>query len=298
MDPPTTLLSLILWVGAAMGAAVLTWQRQILGFGVLWFLWGQVLESSVIPMALAFEHRNYLPAYGLLLAFVGILYAALCHIRIEFKARTAILVAVLAVLPAYQLHERVKVWSSEAELAAHSVEQQPTSPLTLLRAAGYLANKGDGTAAIIAVRAAQELDSRDAAFVFADLTLHCLFRPHAEVEPRLERMLASVSTYNVRTAVSRQQFMQVQKTCNDVSGLDEILSGLYARLRDHPDREIALASLLGSAAIRYRRGELELALRSWEAAIRAFPEARFLKPRAKALRDRLESGEQDTGPSD
>jgi tetratricopeptide (TPR) repeat protein len=43
-------------------------------FGLLWFLLGHLLESTTILLELYFEHRNYLPAYGLCLALaVGVM---------------------------------------------------------------------------------------------------------------------------------------------------------------------------------------------------------------------------------
>jgi len=38
----------------------------ILFFGVFWFVIGHSLESSIIALELVFEHRNYLPSYGLI----------------------------------------------------------------------------------------------------------------------------------------------------------------------------------------------------------------------------------------
>jgi len=44
----------------------------LLCFGLLWFYLGHVLESTLLPLELMYEHRNYMPAFGcaLVLAFV------------------------------------------------------------------------------------------------------------------------------------------------------------------------------------------------------------------------------------
>lgn len=59
-----TALALLGWC-AALGAA-LAWRRRlpVVSFGILWFLSGHLLESTVIPLELYFEHRNYLPLFG------------------------------------------------------------------------------------------------------------------------------------------------------------------------------------------------------------------------------------------
>jgi len=64
------------WSAFAMAAASAAWcaalalalawrrKRRFLSFAVLWFLAGHLLESTVLPLELYFEHRNYLPLFG------------------------------------------------------------------------------------------------------------------------------------------------------------------------------------------------------------------------------------------
>lgn len=42
-------------------------RQPLLAFGIAWFLVGHGLESTVLPLELAHEHRNYLPSMGVLL---------------------------------------------------------------------------------------------------------------------------------------------------------------------------------------------------------------------------------------
>jgi tetratricopeptide (TPR) repeat protein len=60
---------------AMLGLAALVWlawwlrrRAPLVSFGIAWFFIGQALESTVLPLELAHEHRNYLPLFGLLLA--------------------------------------------------------------------------------------------------------------------------------------------------------------------------------------------------------------------------------------
>ena len=41
-------------------------KHPVFSFAILWFFAGHVLESTVIPLELYFEHRNYLPALGII----------------------------------------------------------------------------------------------------------------------------------------------------------------------------------------------------------------------------------------
>lgn len=64
-----------------LGLVCFSWRMRIraplLSFGILWFLIGHLLESTVLPLEIAHEHRNYLPLFGILLvagwAFVSAL---------------------------------------------------------------------------------------------------------------------------------------------------------------------------------------------------------------------------------
>jgi hypothetical protein len=49
----------------------LAWRARntapLVAFGIAWFLIGHALESTVLPLEIAHEHRNYLPLFGVLL---------------------------------------------------------------------------------------------------------------------------------------------------------------------------------------------------------------------------------------
>ena len=73
LHPLTTLWSLL---GLIAMLALAFWQRRrrpLICLGILFFFAGQMMESTVLALELAFEHRNYLPDYGLILAFFSLL---------------------------------------------------------------------------------------------------------------------------------------------------------------------------------------------------------------------------------
>jgi len=59
------------WMGLA-GLAWLGWRIRIkaplVSFGIAWFFIGHLLESTLLPLEIAYEHRNYVPFFGVLLA--------------------------------------------------------------------------------------------------------------------------------------------------------------------------------------------------------------------------------------
>lgn len=98
---------------------MVVWLRRLIpvfSFGVCWFFIGHLMESTFIPLEMVFEHRNYLPAWGLLLAVVSLLslmanrYFRLC----------CILLMVFCLGFTYLTIERVGYWKSRESLAVIS----------------------------------------------------------------------------------------------------------------------------------------------------------------------------------
>jgi hypothetical protein len=70
LDPWTTLVALDGWAFALGAAFLLRRRAPAFTFGVLWFLAGHALESTLVPLEIAHEHRNYLPSLGLIFSAV------------------------------------------------------------------------------------------------------------------------------------------------------------------------------------------------------------------------------------
>lgn len=65
LDPPTTLIAFTTLVVALLGALAAVRRFPLVAFPVLWFFFGHALESSIFPLELVHEHRNYLPGVGI-----------------------------------------------------------------------------------------------------------------------------------------------------------------------------------------------------------------------------------------
>ena len=74
LSPATTILAAASWVGIVC-ITVLRFgrSRPSIAFGILFFLVAHSLESSILPLEIYFEHRNYLPAVGLYLTVIATL---------------------------------------------------------------------------------------------------------------------------------------------------------------------------------------------------------------------------------
>lgn len=131
LHPPTTIASILFLIGVT----VLAWwkrrARPLAFVGWIFFLIAHSIEASFLPLEMYYEHRNYLPSVGLLLAVMG-LVAPVALRRIEgVSMRWASLptVASLAfvVVLAIATFGRVLVWQSFDTIVAQGVQQHPNS---------------------------------------------------------------------------------------------------------------------------------------------------------------------------
>ena len=124
LTPSTTLVSV---AGFAV-AGWLSWHFRrrwpLLGFATLWFLVGHMLESTVLPLEMSYEHRNYLPMVGPLVLLTG--SALLATGDRSGPARLCLSIFVLALLPLLFL--RASAWTSELGLTETHYRHHPASP--------------------------------------------------------------------------------------------------------------------------------------------------------------------------
>ena len=81
LSPPTTLLSCILLLLLAF--FILRFRRRLplITYGGMWFFLNLVIESTIVPLELVFEHRLYLPSVGFCLSAVIIFVLIAGHAR-------------------------------------------------------------------------------------------------------------------------------------------------------------------------------------------------------------------------
>jgi len=68
-DPITTLFSIVGLILLLLTSISLRKKLPVISWGILFFLTGHALESTIIPLEPVYEHRNYLASIGLLIPF-------------------------------------------------------------------------------------------------------------------------------------------------------------------------------------------------------------------------------------
>ncbi|WP_397596157.1 hypothetical protein [Silanimonas sp.] len=122
--PMGAMLPLLAGLVAVSAALALRRSQPGLAAGVLFFLAGHLITSSYLPLEPVFEHRNYLPAFGLLFAAVALLR------QTPPAAARALPWALGAwlLLSAGQALLRAGHWGSPVRLAELHAERAPGSP--------------------------------------------------------------------------------------------------------------------------------------------------------------------------
>ena len=142
---PATTLPAALGIGAlAIGGIFALRRWPMIGFVPLWFLLGHTMESTIIPLEIAHDHRNHLPMYGVLLGVVWHLCLPWKRISHRPQLRYAIVVVFFAIL-AVGTWARSTFWQDTWALATQDAINHPDSARahTALAMALYKAKMND-----------------------------------------------------------------------------------------------------------------------------------------------------------
>jgi tetratricopeptide (TPR) repeat protein len=109
----------------------------VFSFPVLFFFLNHVVESTILPLELIFEHRNYLPSFFLFLPISYIVAQAIYRpSKLSSIGRVAITTGTVCflILSGHATYTRNLAWANEGTLWTDGIQKAPSSP----RAAGFL----------------------------------------------------------------------------------------------------------------------------------------------------------------
>ena len=113
-------------------------------FWLLLFFIGHLIESTVIPLELYFEHRNYLPYLG----FSVILVLALFELMQQKRVLALSILSLVVVANAYSLYLRASLWGKPFDSAMYWASINPYSVRAQLHSAILYAKIGQNEHAI------------------------------------------------------------------------------------------------------------------------------------------------------
>ena len=137
LKPLTTLPSILIIFGMIGLSLLRLWKNPLIAFAILFFFLNHVVESTVIPLELIFEHRNYLPSAFLFLPIAaGIKTLLNVYTKKKFFMRSCIIsfVVLLMVGLGWSTFLRNNVWKNKQTLWQDAALKAPGSarPLNIL----------------------------------------------------------------------------------------------------------------------------------------------------------------------
>jgi tetratricopeptide (TPR) repeat protein len=148
LEPWTTLPAFILVSALVLLSFCQLKKRPMLGFAVLFFFLNHLIESTVIPLEIIFEHRNYLPSAFLFVPFSWGVIALLRGIRRKSHLAFSALVACLALLIfciGISTYLRNMTWASTWTLWADAARKAPGNARPMIVLGNELGWKAAGT---------------------------------------------------------------------------------------------------------------------------------------------------------
>lgn len=135
-----TISSSLLWGGLVSAAIYKRKKMPIFSFMVLFFITGHLLESTIFPLELYFEHRNYLPSLGVLGGIVGIIWVVR---PLWPKALLVVYIGLMGLL----LWQTTTLWGDEYESSHRWVRAHPTSFRAVLNLVSFYQRTGQAEVA-------------------------------------------------------------------------------------------------------------------------------------------------------
>jgi protein O-mannosyl-transferase len=154
LEPWTTLPALLGIAGLVCAGWLCRTRWPLLSLALLFFLGAHLLESTLVPLELYFEHRNYLPA-----AFLFLPLAAGAHDAIKARIRPALVTALSAtsfVVFAVATWQHAALWGDEDKLLLVAAQSNQNSVRAQISAAQTWMRNNDYAKALEILEAAEQ----------------------------------------------------------------------------------------------------------------------------------------------
>jgi tetratricopeptide (TPR) repeat protein len=273
-SPPVTALA-VLGVVALLGIGLSVRRRfPLLAAAILFFLAGHLLESTVVPLELYFEHRNYLPSILLFLPIAQLLVLAG---QSAPKAATGGTTLIMVVMAGF-LVARAELWSDRSTLYLMWADENPTSPRAQLAAANILQQHGADAAAMEHLRRALAANPDNLAL---NSQMARIALGNGELTNEALRQLekaASQAAFSTEAIVSltrlSNEIARASQTSVSAAGILRVWEALYRNQSYQVSKDTR-------ARIQHEMGRLHAKIGNSAAAVRHFNNALDQAPRVK-----------------
>jgi len=162
LQPWTTLVACLSILASVIFSLRFRKKYPVLAFAILWFLTAHAMESSIFPLVLMYEHRNYLASFGVIFAAGYCIYIFINHLSNKPLITSGAPIVIILCLTALT-HVRANIWSNPETLTHFDVKNHPSSALAhSSRAKHLLQSQGDILEIYEHLRASSKFDPSDA----------------------------------------------------------------------------------------------------------------------------------------
>ena len=227
-----TLIAVCAWLALLSAAIVWRRRRPLFALAVLWFLAGHVIESTVLPLELYFEHRNYLPTIGPVFSLCAYLYLRLGQ---GLRAGLAV-ISVLFFLNAFLLYEFASIWGEPSVSSRYWALKYPESSRATTNLATYQLVEEGPQSTIRTIRQYVAAHPEFAYLGIQELNISCLYAMESDREKivaELERGLPGATfTYTAGTMLSQLFSTTTAVDCGQIT--PATVKKIAIRLQQNP----------------------------------------------------------------
>lgn len=132
LTPWTTVVSVLAWFAILISAVLFRKKIPAFSFAVLWYLVGHGMESTILPLKIIYEHRNYIPDIGPIFFLIFLIKKLILLLPLNKPWHRVFLNAVATAIVITGLyvstHARAEYWRTESGFIASIAENHPLSP--------------------------------------------------------------------------------------------------------------------------------------------------------------------------
>lgn len=221
----------------AIGVIAWRWFRghPVVIFGLAWFYLGHLIESSIIPLELMFEHRNYFSSIGLFLIAAYLLGLSASRLRSKgLHVLAAVLILVPLVYMSVQLAHRAALWSDHRILVHKWAVEHPYSLRSQYAQVALLEQDGFTEEAVLELlRQEQVFD--DLVLPLQRIRLECKVDPFANSKNTLDIIRFSIINYTSGVGPALEKLIQFpHRDCIDRQLKGGELGDLIAAVESMP----------------------------------------------------------------
>ena len=270
---PVTMAATAGWAMAVAGAFLARRRVPLLSFAIGWFMVGHLMESTLFPLELYFEHRNYLPSLGIIAA------VAAASFIVKGSSRRTLMAGLVAyaMISVWTLYQVTSLWGDPSLGTQFWAKTHPESPRAAQMLVRQLLKDGQGEAAAEQILAASSRMPHASDLALQSLQINCdrlnLEECQGRIADLLERLPGMTHSYAAPHSLHSLVDMVIKGECKSLSedALWQLGEGLLANRFFRENRHSRALLHRELARLARHKKDLSATMEHLELAFSAYP---------------------------